>query len=68
MQTLCTFWFDWECIAVNESILTSHLSVDEISNLLEEKKFECPRFPVHTQAVERLIREVTQACGSVAGC
>ena len=44
------FVVDWECIAVTESILTSHLSVDEISSLLEEK-FECPRFPARTQAV-----------------
>ena len=59
------FLVDWENITITESILTSHLSLDEISNLVE-KKLECPRFPVHTQAVERLIREVTQARGSVA--
>jgi len=41
--------------------------VNEISNLLEEK-FECPRFPAHTQAVEWLIREVIQAGGSVTCC
>ena len=60
------FLVDWEKITITESILTSHLSLDEISNLVE-KKLECFRFPAHTQAVERLIREISEACHSVAG-
>ena len=42
------------------------MTLDKISNLVE-RKLECPRFPAHTQAVERLIQEITQACGSFAG-
>ena len=67
MRTLRDFWSIGNKFAVTESILTSHLSMDEISSLLEEK-CECPRFPAHTQVEERLIREITRACGSVAVC
>ena len=40
------FLIDWNNITITESILTSHLPMDEISNLVE-KKLECPRFPSH---------------------
>ena len=57
---------DWDDTTLTEFILTTHLSVDDI-NKLKETKFKCPLFPAHTQAVERLVREVTHACSSVTG-
>ena len=63
--SLCSL-IDWHDTTLTESILTSHLSVDDIIKL-KETKFKCPLFPARTQAVERLVREVTHACASVAG-
>ena len=64
-DSLCSL-IDWDDTTLTESIFTSHLSVDDIIKL-KETKFKCPLFPADTQAVERLVREVTHACASVAG-
>ena len=64
-DSLC-FLIDWDDTTLTESILTSHLSVANIIKL-KETKFKCSLFSAHTQAVERLVREVTHACASVAG-
>ena len=64
-DSLCSL-IVWNDTTLTESILTSHFSVDDIIKL-KETKFKCPLFPAHTQAVERLVREVTHACASVAG-
>ena len=57
---------DWNSITVYESILTCHLSINNIQNLIMNK-LEVPPFPTHTQSVERLVREMTVACGKIAG-
>ena len=64
-DSLCSL-IDWDDTTLTESILTSHLSVDDIIKL-KETKFKCPLFSAHTQAVERLVREDTHAWANVAG-
>ena len=55
----------WNNVKLPEPILTSHMGIDEIE-AVRETKLEIPHFPSHTQSVERLIRELTQACSRVA--
>ena len=57
---------DWDSVTVYESILTCHLSNREIQDLIM-RPLELPPFPSHTQSVERLVREVTDACGLISG-
>ena len=57
---------DWKAGKITESVLTSHLAIDEIEAVRTDK-LEIPHFPSHSQSVERMIREMTDACGSVAG-
>ena len=64
-DSLCSL-IDGDDTTLTESILTSHLSVGDIIKL-KETKFKCPLFPAHTQAVERLVKEITHACTSTAG-
>ena len=66
MPTLCVSWLIGKILLSPSRSVKSHLSLDEISNLVE-KKLECPCFPSHTQAVEQLDREVTEAGHSDAG-
>ena len=57
---------DWNSVTVFESVLTCHLSLRELQNLIWDK-LELPPFPTHTQSVERLVREMTVACGKLVG-
>ena len=57
---------EWKEVKLSESVLTCHMGIDDIE-ALRDTKLGIPHFPSHTQSVERLIRELTQACGSVAG-
>ena len=57
---------DWKAGKITESVLTSHLAIAEIEAVRTDK-LEIPHFPSHSQSVERMIREMTDACGSVAG-
>ena len=56
----------WEEVCVTESALTCCLSKDEIQDL-RNSRLTLPSFPSHTQGVERVIRELTDVCGKVAG-
>ena len=57
---------DWDSVIVYESILTCHLTDSQIQDLIMTP-LELPPFPSHTQSVERLVREVTDACGLISG-
>ena len=57
---------DWEHILFSEPPLTIDLSSDEIRSFIDEP-LKVPAFPCHTQSVERAIKLVTEAAGSVFG-
>lgn len=62
-------WTDvinWDEADICEPPLTHKLSNDEIRNF-EEEPFKVPKYPLHTQSVERCIRLVTEAAASVYG-
>ena len=56
----------WKEVRVTESILTCHLSIAELE-ALRDTPLAPPKFPSHTQAVERMVRELTNFCRLVAG-
>ena len=51
----------WDDVTVSESTLACELTIDDL-NGLRGSKLLIPKYPSHTQAVERLIRELTNAC------
>ena len=57
---------DWNKANLTEPPLTKMLSDDEIKSF-DEIPFEVPKYPCHTQAVERAIRLVSEASTSVVG-
>ena len=57
---------DWKEVPVTESRLTSDLTLAEINDL-RETPLQVPPYPCHTQAVERMIRELTDVAQRVAG-
>ena len=57
---------DWNKEGLSESCLTCHLTIAEIEEL-RETPLQVPRFPSHTQAVERFVREMTDVSQRVAG-
>ena len=57
---------DWESTTIFESILTCDLKADDIRNIIMNR-LELPAFPVHTQSVERAIRDLTEVCGKICG-
>ena len=56
----------WENENLTEPILTKELSHDEIDHLIESPMI-VPSMPVHGQAVERCVKEVTAASMAVYG-
>ena len=59
---------DWTNIEVTEPPLTKKYSDEEIMIFIEDKHKIClDKFPCHTQAVERLVKIVTEASLSVCG-
>ena len=50
----------WDSIRVTEPPLLSHLTDEEVQGL-RVQPHSVPAYPVHTQAVERYIRQVTRA-------
>ena len=57
---------DWHSPNLTEPPLTKMLSGDEV-RAFEENPFQVPKYPCHTQAVERAIRLVSEASASVIG-
>ena len=57
---------DWRKECISESRLTCHLTIAEIEGL-RDTPLQVPRFPSHTQAVERYVQELTDVCQRVAG-
>ena len=51
---------DWEKICITEPALTATLTDEEIKNI-KEKPLDVPRYPNHTQSVERCVKLVTDA-------
>ena len=58
--------FDWETVKFSEPPLTMRLSDDEIRGFILTP-LELPRYPCHTQAVERGIKVVSEAAAAVIG-
>ena len=60
---------NWQTIQVTEPPATKKLSTEDIITLVNTKELPklIPDFPCHTQAVERLIKLVTEASTSVVG-
>ena len=57
---------DWEKETVTEPPLLCHLDDDGLGGIIETPLTVAP-YPVHTQAVERAVKTVTEACGKVHG-
>ena len=57
---------DWERAKLTEPPLTSMLTEDEVM-AFKESPFQVPKYPCHTQAVERGIRLVSEASSAVIG-
>ena len=64
--TKYTEMIDWKLEAVHEPSLTTSLSSTELSSL-KSSPLTLPRYPGHTQSVERLVKQTTRAAGTVAG-
>ena len=64
--TKYTEMIDWKLEAVHEPSLTTSLSSDELS-AIKSTPLTLPRYPYHTQSVERLVKQTTRAAGAVAG-
>ena len=67
----CTELIDWQGSKVTEPPLTENMTDEDIENhIFQTTKITFENFPCHTQAVERLIKEVTDSslkvCGSEA--
>jgi hypothetical protein len=61
---------DWKNNDITEPPLIADLSNDEIRRVVESGEIpmiEFPRFPCHTQAVERCVKVVTEASVAVCG-
>ena len=57
---------DWETSQLSEPPLTLILTNDQLI-AIKDTSFEVPDYPCHTQAVERAVRLVSEASGSVIG-
>lgn len=61
---------DWSSITLTEPPLTTTITSEEIEENIKiaaEARMSIKEFPCHTQAVERMVKEVTQASESVCG-
>lgn len=64
----------WQDQAITEPPLTKHIKEDRLKSLIEKARstkdelpVEFSRFPCHTQAVERMVKKVTEASAAVCG-
>ena len=57
---------DWDTELITEPPFLTSLSDEEVLGILE-KPLSVPKWPNHTQSVERGIRVMTEACTEVAG-
>src|ERR1043165_7789381 len=62
----CIDLIDWQLTDVTEPPLFANVPVDEIESG-ETPVMDFPRYPCHTQAVERCVKLVTEASASVCG-
>ena len=59
---------EWQSIDVTEPPITRIISMTELDECISEKKMFHPmNYPLHTQAVERAIKVVTEASLQVCG-
>lgn len=71
----CTNYYDmidWQDknLVLTEPPLLRNLETDDLKKIVDEgnvEKFDFPKFPCHTQSVERCVKLTTEAAGSVAG-
>ena len=57
---------DWSTVPLYEPLLTSHLSHNQLIDLVMNK-MDVPDFHVHAQSIERCVQGVTRASASVYG-
>ena len=57
---------DWEQELIHEPIIMCDLIPQEILEI-KNKPLVVPHYPLHTQSVERVVKEVTQASSAVCG-
>ena len=57
---------DWKAECLSEPQLTSNKTEEEILSF-KETPFAVPKYPCHTQAVERAVRLVSEASAAVVG-
>ena len=57
---------DWEAERLSEPPLTSNKTEVELLSF-KETPFSVPKYPCHTQAVERAIRLISEASATVVG-
>ena len=57
---------NWEQEVIHEPIFTCDLTSQELLNIKDEP-LVVPDYPLHTQSVERAVKEVTQASSAVCG-
>lgn len=61
---------DWQTCSITESPLTMELSQTDLERLVASHNvpvLNFPKFPCHTQSVERGVKLVTEACAAVCG-
>jgi hypothetical protein len=61
---------DWQATEISEPPLMSDISTDEIEMLVASGSIpliDFPKYPCHTQAVERCVKLVTEASAAVCG-
>ena len=61
-----TDMIDWRAETLYEPALTTSLSTSELVKLKIDP-LNMPRYPAHTQSVERLVKQTSRAASSVAG-
>ena len=52
---------------VHEPVLTTKLTVEELRQFHDSPMSDVPNFSLHTQSIERCVKQVTRAAGSVCG-
>ena len=57
---------DWSKHRVTRPPLVRHLNEEELEGV-KSAPLDLPEYPVHAQAVERAVREVTEAAAAVQG-
>jgi len=61
---------DWQHTDISEPPLFANIAVDDIEMLVASRtvpSLDFPKYPCHTQAVERCVKLVTEAASSVCG-